>query len=277
MSGPVVKHLAKEAMTGGGALARRISLPRPASVHLQEVDLPPAPAPAAVEILEIIVLTSLEVLPFIAEEKPFQAPFDAADRIRARHHAIARLLAAGNTPAQIAELLNCSAQTVRNLERSPAFAALLAEYMGMMDAAAVDQKMRLVALSGVATDALTDRIINSPGDFKPQELVEVAKMGLDRTGFGPSSTSKVTLNGALSAADIRAFTQAPPQLYEATDADWTEVGRASVRGPAVRAVEEASECSAEAGALVPEDDAEGGGEAGGGLVGDLGSVLGPKR
>lgn len=126
------------------------------------------------------------------------------EKIRVRHHSIARLLAAGRTKADISRVVGVSPATLTILERSPAFQALVLEYMNMMDKAAVEAHTRLKILGNLGIDELTERLAESPKAIKTAEVLEIVKVAADRTGMGPTS-KQVTLNGRISPADLRAI------------------------------------------------------------------------
>ncbi|MBA4274979.1 MAG: hypothetical protein C0436_04930 [Alphaproteobacteria bacterium] len=168
------------------------------------------------EIVGVVKLEGVEAAAILegAEEKKYQPKVDvnAVGTMRIRHHQIARLLAMGHKPAQIARVMDCAAATINNLERSPAFQALLMEYMGMLDKNAVDTVTRMKVLNNLTIDELTNRMTD-PGkaqSIKVSELVEVVKATSDRTGLGVTTKSQVQLNGALSVHDIRAIKLSSP-------------------------------------------------------------------
>jgi hypothetical protein len=171
---------------------------------------------AQVEVKDLRELEFIEAAAIIEseEEKRYQPKVDvnAVQTMRVRHHQIARLLAMGHKPAEIARVMSCAPATIANLERSPAFQALLLEYMNMLDKNAVETVTRMQVLRNLTVDELTERMAQpaKAQSIKASELVEIMKATSDRTGLGPSSTTKTILNGALSVADIRAIkTMAP--------------------------------------------------------------------
>jgi hypothetical protein len=168
------------------------------------------------EIVNLEALEGIEAASLVeqAQELPYKPKIDSnnVQIMRVRHHQIARLLAMGYTPAKIARVMDCSAPTIANLEKSPAFQALLMEYMNVLDVAAVDTVTRMRVLGNLTVDELTNRMADpaKAQALKTSDLVEVVKLTADRTGLGPQSSKSVTLNGALSAADIRSFKAAAP-------------------------------------------------------------------
>lgn len=266
----------------GGATGTRLSdvLTKPAAVALREGDGAPETLEdnSSVEVMGVRSLEPIEAKVLAAEEdgrrRAPKVPLDAADKMRVRHHAIARLMAVGRKPAEIARIMDVSPASIAMLERSPAFQALLLEYMNMADKEAIDSYVRLKVLGNLGIDALTQKVVESPGDFKPGELVKLVEMAADRTGLGPTS-KQVTLNGQLTPADIRALKQQPePVVVEATAVEDCEGGESA--DPGVRDEEGAEQAakgrsevraeSAEAAATRAAED--------GSLVSDLAQVLG---
>lgn len=177
-------------------------------------DAPPLPTGRIeAEILDVRILEPIEAKAIFASETERRftpkVPIDASSKLRVRHHAIARLLAMGRKNSEIAEALGCSPTTIANLERTPAFQALLLEYMNEMDEAAVSAHARVAILRNMTTDELTERLGTTPDKFKVPELIELLKTTADRTGLGPKMTVENKLNGAISAADLRDLKAAP--------------------------------------------------------------------
>lgn len=279
--------LSDQMVLPGGATGTRITdvLDRPAMVALEAGDAPPetiednSPPP---EVLGVRALEPAEARLLVAAEDGRRhapkVPLDAADKMRVRHHAIARLLAAGRKPAEIARIMDVTPTSISMLERSPAFQALLLEYMNAMDKEAIDSYTRLKVLNHLGIDELTDRLLNKAEEFKPAELLKLVEVTSDRTGLGPTS-KQVTLNGQLTPADIRALKSQPqPVVIEAStieDRDGEAGGYASVCGgeegaePPPKGRSELREESAQAAAAraAGSDD----------LISDLVGVLGLER
>ena len=108
-------------------------------------------------------------------------------KLRDRHHALAKCLAQGMSDGDAAIMCNYNLSRVSILKGDPAFQELVAyyrkgveeEYYGMHE-----------QLAGVAKDALaeiSERLEDDPEAFSVGQLMELSKMGADRTGFGPTS------------------------------------------------------------------------------------------
>lgn len=125
-------------------------------------------------------------------------------KLRERHHAVARLLAAGVTPTQIQEMLDVDQTTVTNLQKSPAFQSLLFSYAAEYEKTAKDYKGRLEAVAGAALNELHERLVAAPETFSNGVLLQTVNSLADRTGHGPTS-KVINTNVALTPADIRAL------------------------------------------------------------------------
>lgn len=136
-----------------------------------------------------------------------KVPIDAADVMRSRHHAIARMLASGAKHSEVKAAIGVSPATINLLLRAPAFQALLLEYMNMMDKGAIDTAAKLRLLSSFGADELMNRLLTNPAAIKTPEVLEIVKISADRTGLGPT-TKSVSLNGQLTPANIRALKDA---------------------------------------------------------------------
>lgn len=142
----------------------------------------------------------------LGEEKGSHAP--AIKRISERHHALARSLAGGMAPSEAGIVCGYSASRVSILQDDPAFKELLHFYREDVTAQYRDLHTRLSGLALDAADELAGRLEDSPEDLSVGQLMELTKMGADRTGFGPQSSStnlnvNVDLAGRLEAARKR--------------------------------------------------------------------------
>lgn len=132
-------------------------------------------------------------LALLSTEKDVKAP-SLVKRLSERHHSLARALAGGMTPAQAAAMTGYVISRVSILQGDPAFRELVEFYRGEVTARFVEVHE---LLAGVTTDALLElreRLEEGPEKFKVAELLEISKMGADRTGNGPSSKQEVNVN-----------------------------------------------------------------------------------
>lgn len=137
----------------------------------------------------------------------------ALKRLTDRHHALARNLASGMPVGDAAVFQGYTISRVSILQNDPAFKELLAFYREDAQRPYRDLHNRL---SGLATDAAEELAARLEEDMQIEDisekkvsigqLVELTKMGADRTGFGPQTTAlnvNVDLAGKLEAARKR--------------------------------------------------------------------------
>lgn len=119
-------------------------------------------------------------------------------RLTQRHHRLARTLAEGTSPGQAAIMCDFSPSRVSILQNDPSFAALVAHYAAQVDATYLSLHDRLSELASDAAALLRDKMEDSPEAFEVGELMGIVKLGADRTGHGPSSTTKHEIGDKLS-------------------------------------------------------------------------------
>lgn len=117
----------------------------------------------------------------------------AVKRLSERHHALARNLAGGMAPSEAAIVCGYSLSRVSILQDDPAFKELLHFYREDVKGQYRDLHTRLAGIAADALDVLQDRLEEQPEDLSVGQLIELSKMGADRTGFGPQ-TSQTNLN-----------------------------------------------------------------------------------
>lgn len=145
-------------------------------------------------------------LMLLQEEKGSQP--SALKRLSERHHALARNLAGGMAPGDAGILCGYSNSRVSILQDDPAFRELMEFYRNDVNAQYRDLHTRLSGLALDAADELAERLEEDPTAFSVGQLMETVKMGADRTGFGPQSSStnlnvNVDMAGRLEAARKR--------------------------------------------------------------------------
>jgi hypothetical protein len=112
-------------------------------------------------------------------------------KLRERHHSVARLIASGLTQSLVAQMTGYTQSYVSILLNNPAMQELVELYRVQYGSAAqiIGEKLRTVALQSV--EEIVDRL-NDPVQRKGIDihgLTAVAKLGLDRSGHGPTSTT----------------------------------------------------------------------------------------
>jgi hypothetical protein len=144
----------------------------------------------------------------LSEERGTKAP--ALKRLSERHHALARCLAAGMEDGDAAITCGYVPSRVSILKADPAFQELLAFYRQDVNSKYLDMHGVLAGLSLDAAMELRERLeIDMDAEEKKisvGQLMELTKLGADRTGFGPQSSQlnvNVDLASRLQAARER--------------------------------------------------------------------------
>lgn len=109
----------------------------------------------------------------------------AAEHMRTTHHAIARMLAAGLKPPEIARETNSHVQTIYKLQDSPAFQELLVHYQQEADRQAFDLSSKIALLAEESIDALLDSVRDSEAPPSADDLRKIAMGAADRAGYSP--------------------------------------------------------------------------------------------
>lgn len=144
----------------------------------------------------------------LQEEKGTRPP--PLKRLSERHHALARCLASGMAEGDAAITCGYVLSRVSILKADPAFQELLVFYRQSVEAKYLDMHG---VLAGLSLDAATELRERLEADMQADEktlstgqLIELTKLGADRTGFGPQSSQvnvNVDLAGRLQAARER--------------------------------------------------------------------------
>lgn len=274
-------NLAEQVVMTGGLTTHRLDehMRLPASELIKQGNVPRVGLNEASRILDVRVLTEVEAQVLAQRQigtKPRAATSSyTTDTVKVRHHAIARLLAAGHKKADITRIMGVGNAVLAVLERSPAFQALVLEYMNMMDKHAIESHTRLKILGNLGIDELTERLASKPSTIKTGEVLEIVKLAADRTGLAPTS-KQVVLNGRISPADIRALKAAkngtaPESSEEDHFGGDHDAAGVCVEGEFVEDSEAGEDVRTLAGEMAVEsNDVEG-------LVSDLAEIFGPRR
>lgn len=116
-------------------------------------------------------------------------------RLSDRHHALARALASGMKAGHAGLTVGYTASRVSILQADPAFKELLNFYREDTEANYRDLHERLGGLAYDAAEELAQRLEDDPDAVSVGQLMEITKLGADRTGFGPqSSNTQVNIN-----------------------------------------------------------------------------------
>lgn len=114
-------------------------------------------------------------------------------RLGERHHALARNLASGMSPGEAAIVCGYSSSRVSILQDDPAFKELLNFYREDVNATYRGLHEKLAGLAEDAADILATRLEEEEDKVSIGQLMEITKLGADRTGHGPQ-TSQTNIN-----------------------------------------------------------------------------------
>lgn len=119
-------------------------------------------------------------------------------KVSARHHAMARRIASGQSLTEAAIASGYVPSRASLLRDDPTFQELVTFYREKYDAEYADFHEQM---SGLATDAIIemrDRFEQDPEQFKNGQLLSIITATADRTGYGPSSKSEVNVTVGLA-------------------------------------------------------------------------------
>lgn len=135
------------------------------------------PARIEVEFVRDITEADLELM----ATTPLGVAPPAIKRLTDRHHALARLLAAGTPESEAALILNYDISRVSILKNSPAFQELLALYRGEVNREFATVLDHMAGISRDALVILRDRLEENEDRFSNNELMKIATDFTDRT------------------------------------------------------------------------------------------------
>lgn len=121
-------------------------------------------------------------------------------RLTNRHHAAARLLALGHSLKDVAIITGYAYPTVAALQCDPTFKELIEYYVRSVDDEYRGMSAQLAGLGEDAVAELRNRIENEPEKIGTNTLLDVVVKIADRTGHGPTTTTKSEVNVTLDIA-----------------------------------------------------------------------------
>lgn len=172
-------------------------------------------------------LTHADIAVLSQEPKGWQGfggPQTPLQRLTERHHALARLIAAGTPPGQAAVIVGRTANNVAILQNDPSFCELVDFYAQEVNA---EYRTMQAQMAGLGEDAVAELRRRLEDDDAVKEmgaafLLDVVTKIADRTGNGPTSTTKQEVNVTLDlSARMKAARQAAQTAIEAQAIDIT--------------------------------------------------------
>lgn len=158
-------------------------------------------------------------LALLSTERAVKPP--AIQKLRDRHHALARYIALGRSNAEMSLLTGYDPSRISILRNDPTFQELVKQYQSIEEDLVADFVDRATTLSISAVNEIQDRLEESPEDFSIPTLLEVAKFAADRTGHAPVTKVQQNLNVNVGLADrmeaARRRLAAAPHIVSVTD------------------------------------------------------------
>lgn len=158
-----------------------------------------APAPLLAEVTRELTPTDLDEIGRTAGRPPGKSPLK---RLSDRHRNLARVLASGqHSDREAAVICGYTPENIYLLRKDPAFMNLLEFYRNQVDYDLRQVHERISGVTVEALDLITERLEDEEERKKitTNQALEIAKMGADRIGHGPQSSSvQVNINANLA-------------------------------------------------------------------------------
>ena len=145
-----------------------------------------------IELTSVRELTPQDGLIISAGGCPTKQEVSTVQKLRDRHHWIARMVAQGNSEVEISAISGMSLERLRIFQADPAFLDLVAHYRSETKEYYLDMARRLSHLSGHAIEELQERLETNPEEFSIKDLMALSRDLLDRTGHGAQSKVQVS-------------------------------------------------------------------------------------
>lgn len=161
-------------------------------------------APSKEEPLAVFGATELTMadLRLFADAPPPAHEIPPLKRLRERHHALARLSATGGlTDGQICAIVGFDQSRFSILKNDPSFAELIEFYRDEVRAEYKNLHSQLAGVAGEAAEELQRRLEEEPEKISTSTLLDVVVKMADRTGHGPTSSTKAEVNINIGLAD----------------------------------------------------------------------------
>jgi hypothetical protein len=113
----------------------------------------------------------------------------ALKRLSERHRNLARVIATGIPIWEAAAVTGYTPSRISYLNDDPAFKNLVRFYSEAKDEIFETMYEKLAGMGSEAADILRDRMEEKPDTIEDDMLLNMVKVGADRSGFGPQSTN----------------------------------------------------------------------------------------
>lgn len=139
--------------------------------------------------------------------------------LRERHHALARCLSSGMSPAEASIITGYDPSRISVLKADPTFQALVADYSTVAAGVTADFVQRANVLSLTTMNRLQEIVEDDEQVLSPSILLEINKFAADRTGNAPVQKNlnmnvSADLGTKLDAARRRLAAATPVQIVQ---------------------------------------------------------------
>lgn len=214
------------------------------NLNLDELLAEPIGAKAPALVAEFVRDVEPEDLLALAEPRGSQP--SPLKRVRTVHHQIARELATGAKPIEIAATTGYSLSRISILQNDPLFQELVNFYVEQENVRFAKLQDQIEGLGRAATEELIERLTSEESEFvSNKDLKAIAEMALDRSGHAPvkrQANLNVNLsNEALAALKEKVDGSRTDKIFDAAleRGDGPGVGRVIEHRPAGAEAEEA--------------------------------------
>lgn len=141
-------------------------------------------------------------------------------RLRDRHHALARAIADGATAFEAAAITGYEPAWISSLQKTPAFKELVSHYQAVKDSAFGDFQERAASVTLDFLNHISDKLEEAPEEIGVAQALDIVKTLADRTGNAPVAKS-VQVNATVDLTErlqkARARANAATKVIEAAE------------------------------------------------------------
>jgi hypothetical protein len=164
---------------------------------------------ATADVADWLESLDADALPPVASAAtPALSPSSITDRLRARHHQLARYIAEGKAVREAAFIVGYAPATVGGYMQDPAFRELVDYYKAQVHHEYLDMHHRLGSLAATAVDILHERLEERPAAFTNNELRQIINDACDRS-VAPSKGAGAGSGVSINVRFVKAEPQAP--------------------------------------------------------------------
>lgn len=146
---------------------------------------------------EVVRYLDQDDIEALSAERGVQKPrnLSTLKRLSERHRNLARLIAAGKEDWEVSAITGYTVSHISILKSDPAMKNLIAHYSEELDIVYTQVNEKLAQVAGTSLDVIQDRLEDPEivAEMSVGQLIELAKLGADRTGNGPTTKSEVNV------------------------------------------------------------------------------------